>query len=208
MRNSRATGTGTIPDAERGAGTEASTGAARSGPGGGWRVALGATLAVLAAAVAAACGDGSTTSPPRAGVQDGPAASPAAGVRASLAVGAFEEGEQTVSLRLEGRESGVGAYQGRILFDPGRLELLSTGNPEQGFHVVNDRRAGEGQVRFAGFAVEGFSEPTVLELRFRTDGPLAAGDLELVMEALGTDGGAPVPSERISVDEELVRAGG
>lgn len=168
-------------------------------------VALAGTVAL--ALTLAACGDGGPTAPdtPQNTDGDGPVAG---SVEAAVTVGPREEGQQSVAVRITGKELTVGAYQGRLRFDASVLSLDRVLKGEGGdgsgeFHVLNAQGADRGELRFAAYAVESFADPVALELVFETARSVQASDLEVTMEVVGTAEGRPVPKARTSVREVL-----
>lgn len=167
------------------------------------------SLAALAVAVAG-CSD--LQSPVSEPGDAGPAAPSADSgqVRASVTQGPFREGEQTLTVEIEGVRLTVGAYQGRLRFETGALEVARIATPEVDdsrgeYHVVNREATDRGLVRFAAFAVEGFRGSTALTLRFRTHRPVRPGEVEVELDAVATVEGKVIRADRIRVTKEALR---
>lgn len=159
------------------------------------------TAAALAVLLAMGCADDEpVASAPDAGEEAEAAADAEAtgNVTASLVAGPRQDGQQAITLRLEGEQGPPGAYQGRLHF-PAGLELTAVEKPDEGFHVVNRAGAEQGRLRFAGFAVPALPAPSVLTFRFAGEGELSDDDLRLQLEAVGTREGLSVPDEDIRI---------
>ncbi len=118
-------------------------------------------------------------------------------VRATVVMQRLADGAFEARVRIDTKDIELGAYQGRFRFDPEALTLEAASVPEGEYRVVNDARAAEGELRFAGFTVRGFETPDALVMRFRSSGPVNPDDVSVELEVVGTLGGNPVPAERI-----------
>jgi len=165
-------------------------------------LATAVTMTLVLAAAAGCDGSDSPISPTGGTVADPGPISQNGNVTASLRAGPHQNGEQTVTVEIEGEDLPVAAYQGAVRFDASGLELVEASVPEAGegkFFVFNDRGAPEGGiVRFAAYAVRGFDSPEAIRLHFRSERPLRTGDLELALDVVGTPEGVRVPATRIS----------
>lgn len=126
-----------------------------------------------------------------------------AGVRVSLLVGPWIDGAQEVAVWMETDEDRLGAYQARLRFDVAVLRFDRADWSDEGFRVLNEEGAASGQIRFAGFKAHGFADPEVLRVRFRTTRSIAQGDIELLLEAIGTLEGEAVDPALMSAQPGL-----
>ena len=73
----------------------------------------------------------------------------------TLAAGAGEQ--VALALRTESRtRSPVGAFQGRLTFNPSRLRYVGQAQATDAFVLVNDRQAAAGELRILGTDIDGF----------------------------------------------------
>lgn len=96
----------------------------------------------------------------------------------------------TLTIRIQSKDVGVAAYQGRLEFDPSVVEILEATVPSgDGTRLVN-AAAGPGTLRFAGFATEKFTGATAVTLVVHPLKPLAQANfltsLDVAGEANGT----------------------
>jgi len=140
------------------------------------------TLALVALAVGVACVDEPTH--------------PAVGTPSDSgsAIGAFVTVDnpnagvgQTVlvTVGLQGSSTKVGAYNGRLHFDPTQL-TLSAEVPvtNDGLRVSNPKGAASGVIRFAGANAAGFQTPTLYTASFVVRGSSFASTLSLEIDEL------------------------
>ena len=122
---------------------------------------------------------------------------PDGSVQAAVVVEPFRGGVTVMRIQIDAQSLDLGAYQGRFTFDPEVLVFLEASMPEDGYRVLNTLRAGEGEIRFAGFTVERFASPVAVELRFQTTRRVDAQDVSVHLEVAGNLLGEEVPRERI-----------
>ena len=150
-------------------------------------------LPLVAAAFVFGCVDnptGSEAEPLGLPIEDG-------SVRAVIVAEPSRDGVTVMRIRIDAQSLELGAYQGRFTFDPEAMEFLEASMPEDGYRVLNTLRAGEGEIRFAGFTVERFASPVAVELRFRTKRPVEAQDVSVNLEVAGNLLGEAVARDRI-----------
>ena len=119
------------------------------------------------------------------------------GVRGSLLVGPWLAGVQEVAVWMEADDNRLGAYQARLRFDFSVLNYEGSESSDEGFRVLNAEKVQEGELRFAGFAAEGFDDPEVIRIRFESDRQVEPGELTLLIEAIGTLEGEAVPEAKM-----------
>lgn len=164
------------------------------------------SMAILAAGLLTlgSCSNDGVTDP-QASQPTGPSApGEAGGVQASVSVGPFQSGEQVVRVRVVGQDLALGSYQGRLQFDPAVLSLVEVVSrdgtqPAGEFHVVNAEGADAGEIRFAGFAAQGFAGAEMVTLRFRVKQAITPGEVTLEFDVAGTLEGEAVPKPQLSV---------
>ena len=150
-------------------------------------------LSLVAAAFVVGCVDeptGSQAVPLGLPIEDG-------SVRAVVVAEPSRDGVTVMRIRIDAEALELGAYQGRFTFDPEAMEFLDASMPEDGYRVLNTLRAGEGEIRFAGFTVERFASPVAVELRFQTKRRVDAQDVSVDLEVVGNLLGEEVSRDRI-----------
>lgn len=125
------------------------------------------------------------------------------GVRAAIVLEDITEDVVTLAISVDARALELGAYQGSLEFDTGRLVLLEAEAPhgQDGFRVVNV--VAPGTVRFAGFTTEGFTSPVAVRLRLQGAGGVSAQDLTLALDVAGTLEGQTVARSQYQTPREL-----
>lgn len=120
------------------------------------------------------------------------------GVRPAVLVSQPEAGVAIVRIRIDAQSLELGAYQGRFTYDPAALDLLNASMPSDGYRVMNTNGAVDnGLIRFAGFTVERFESPMVLELEFQVHDPAALDKMSAVLDVVGSVEGVAVAPDRI-----------
>jgi len=159
------------------------------------------TLGLLAIAALAACETQLGDNPTEVSEPGIPATTGA--VEAGFRAGPWIDGEQTVWVRLSGREGRVGSFQGRLSFDASLLQLVEAIMTDaaggRDFGILNSEGSESGALRFAGFSIEGFEVKDVLSARFLTPRALRAGDLALALDVVGTAEGAQLSEANLAI---------
>lgn len=106
------------------------------------------------------------------------------------------EDRVTLTIYVDSKDVGVAAYQGRFEYDAGALEISEATTPSDGTRIVNTA-AGPGQVRFAGFAAEGFAKTAAARLVVRPLKPLEQANFLVTLDVVGEASGAAVAKERM-----------
>jgi len=96
---------------------------------------------------------------------------------------------QTVRVRVEVRVGTqqsykVGSYTGRLRFNVARLQFRAENAISDGLRIANANGAATGEIRFAGAAPTGFTNPVLYDATFEVKGADYAADLTLQMEEL------------------------
>lgn len=127
-----------------------------------------------------------------------PPASRGAEVRVERVLDAAD-GTVTFVVRMYPGDDAVSAFQGRVLFPSGSLELVSHTTPgAQGGNIflANSSTAADGHIRFAAFTQSHFAGPDggVETMRFtvRPVRPLADSELAVALDVVGTAAGSTV----------------
>lgn len=125
---------------------------------------------------------------------------PGAGVHAYVAREPGGTAERvTLTLHLATRDVALASYQGRLQFDAAALDVLEVTAPDgDGTRLVNASAAGEGVIRFVGYAERGFARTPALQLVVRPRRALDEAALLPVLEVVGDADGAAVPADRLS----------
>jgi hypothetical protein len=118
-------------------------------------------------------------------------------VRAVVTAQVLGDGLTSVEISLHAQSVEIGAYQGRVMFEPSVLKFVQESMPDGGYRVVNTLRASEGEIRFAGFTVEGYASPVVLKLWFEAARLVQDGDVAVDLEVVGDLLGKEVPRGRV-----------
>ena len=96
-------------------------------------------------------------------------------------------------VRVEGKGLALGAYEGRIRFDPAVFVVDSATPGTDGSRFVNPADAPKGFVRFAGFTPTGFKSVEAVRLVGHASKSLDAAKLGATLEVAGDLEGKQVP---------------
>ena len=118
-------------------------------------------------------------------------------VRAAVLVSGSDADVTVIRIEIDAQSLELGAYQGRFTYDPAAMELLDASMPKDGYRVMNTRGAGDGLIRFAGFTVQRFESPMVLELAFHVHDLTALDKLSVDLDVVGSVEGVAVAEDRI-----------
>src|SRR5205085_12313913 len=103
----------------------------------------------------------------------------------------------TLTIRLQSKDLGVAAYQGRLEFDKDAIEILEATSPtDDGTRLVNPN-AGPGVLKFAGFATESFSGNIAVKLVVRPIKPLDQANFVATLDVAGESNGSAVQASRM-----------
>lgn len=112
-----------------------------------------------------------------------------------------EYGRDSVVFRVHvgAKDVEVGAYQGRLSFDPAALQVLAVRVPsiEGEFRVINKDSLAAGAIPFAAFTAEAFKETQVFEILAKPIQDLAAAKLIATLSVVGQPTGTAVEARRI-----------
>jgi len=131
-----------------------------------------------------------------------PAALPTQAVRAYVVQepGATAD-KVTLTIHVEARGIPVAAYQGKLEFEPGSLEILEATTPsEDGTRIVN-AKARPGVVKFAGFAAESFAHTAAVTLVVKPKKALELANLLATLDVVGEAKGTQVAKEHVIVQK-------
>jgi hypothetical protein len=142
------------------------------------------------ALVFAACAEEPATAPGEASMDEGT-------VRATVVTEPQAGGITVTKVRIDAKSLELGAYQGRFNFDPGVLEFVDVTMPEEDYRFVNTAGAEQGEIRFAGFTVDGFDSPLAMVMQFRSRHALEERDVAVNLEVVGDLEGIQVEQRRI-----------
>ena len=118
-------------------------------------------------------------------------------VRAAVLVSGSSTDITVIRIEIDAQSLDLGAYQGRFTYDPAAMELLDASMPKDGYRVMNTHGAGDGLIRFAGFTVQRFESPVVLELAFHVHDLTALDKLSVELDVVGSVEGVAVAEDRI-----------
>lgn len=96
-------------------------------------------------------------------------------------------------VRVEGAGMVLGAYEGRLQFDPGVFAIDSVTAGRDGSRYVNPGDAARGTIRFAGFTPTGFSSTDAVRIVGRALRPIEEARLTATLAVAGDLLGKPVP---------------
>lgn len=134
----------------------------------------------------------------------GPALAPVSGVAAQLSLLPWSDGLQAVELRLAGERREFASYAGQIRFRDGVPTIRESRLPVSDHHFSNSI---DGEIRVAGFAVEGFRDPVALRFLLEAPRPLSVGDLVFELDVVGDPVGERVNESRIHVSSTTTDGG-
>ena len=108
-------------------------------------------------------------------------------------------GTQALVIRLEPRDFVLGAYQGRLEYERGSLQVLSlaASQRDNGTRLYNAADSAKGVIRFAGYTTAGFTSTTVLTLVVRPLKSLAAAKVRVELDVAGDLDGKSIPKDRL-----------
>jgi hypothetical protein len=129
---------------------------------------------------------------------------PSTGAYGMLVISPFRDGSQVLTLRIGSGQYRLSSYQGSLSFDAAKMRLVSVGAPETDFHLVNEDDAEDGLLRYAGFAVDGFTSPVELSLSFQTGLPIESGDVRFDLDVLGTDVGSEIRPGQVFENQQPI----
>jgi hypothetical protein len=129
---------------------------------------------------------------------------PSTGAYGMLVISPFRDGSQVLTLRIGSEQYSLSSYQGSLTFDATKMQLVSVGAPATDFHLVNEGEAGRGVLRYAGFAVDGFTGPVELALSFQAGSPIESGDVRFDLDVLGTDVGSEITRGQVFENQQLI----
>jgi hypothetical protein len=118
-------------------------------------------------------------------------------VRAAVFVSGSNADITVVRVEIDAQSLDVGAYQGRFTYDPAAMDFIDASMPKDGYRVINTGGADEGLIRFAGFTVQRFESPIVLELAFHVRDLTALDELSVDLDVVGSVEGVAVAEDRI-----------
>ena len=102
----------------------------------------------------------------------------------------------TLTVRLKATGVELGAYQGKLEFEPGALDIVTATSPRgDGTRMVNAADSTLGVVRFAGYALPGFKDDVAMTLVVRSRGAMAAARVRAALEVAGDVDGVPIAAE-------------
>ena len=110
-----------------------------------------------------------------------------------------QAGTQVLVVRLEPSDFVLGAYQGRVQFEPGSLQLVSlaASQADNGTRLYNAADTASGIVRFAGYTTSGFRSTGVLTLVVRPTRSLEQAKVRVELDVAGDLEGRSLPHERL-----------
>jgi hypothetical protein len=98
----------------------------------------------------------------------------------------------TLTIRIQSKDVGVAAYQGRLEFDKDAFEIIEATAPSgDGTRLVN-ASAAPGLLRFGGFAAEKFAGNTAVTLIVRPIKPLEQANLLASLDVAGEPDGTAI----------------
>lgn len=107
-------------------------------------------------------------------------------------------GETTLAVVVQPTELVLGAYQGRLRFQPGALSVVSAVSPDgDRMSVLNAADTAKGVIKFAAFTVSGFKTPDVLVLVVRAVSSLDNAKLTVDLDVVTDLQGKAVPASRL-----------
>jgi hypothetical protein len=127
-------------------------------------------------------------------------ANAAPSVKASIvrrAAGA--SGETTLAVVLQPTDIVLGAYQGRLRFDPASLSIVSvtTPNSSDATRVMNAADTAKGVVQFAAFTISGFKTQDVLILVVRPKRDLQTARFAVDVDVANDLQGKAIPASQL-----------
>ena len=130
---------------------------------------------------------------------------PAPSVRTTIvATAGPAPGTTTIIVRAQPVELTLGAYEGALRFAPTALSIVSVSvSPTEGSRFVNAADSAKGIVKFAGFAVSGFTHFDVVTLVVRLRGPIDAARLTANLTVAADPLGVAVPSDRLIASPDV-----
>ncbi len=103
----------------------------------------------------------------------------------------------TLTIRIQSKDLGVAAYQGRLEFDKDAIEIIEATSPsDDGTRLVNPN-AGVGMLKFAGFATEKFTGNTAATLIVHPLKPLDQANFVATLDVAGESNGSAVQAARL-----------
>jgi hypothetical protein len=120
------------------------------------------------------------------------------GVRAYIVREAGATADRAVlTIRVQAKDIGMAAYQGRIEYNPDAIEILDATTPqEDGTRLVNPN-AGAGMIKFGGFATEAFSGNTAATLTVRVKTSLDDANFVATLDVAGEATGTAVQANKM-----------
>lgn len=108
-------------------------------------------------------------------------------------------GTQLLLIRLEPRDFVLGAYQGRLQYEPGSLQVMSlaASQRDNGTRLYNAADSAKGIIRFAGYTTSGFSSTGVLTLVVRPTKSIDAARVRVELDVAGDLDGKSLPKDRL-----------
>ncbi len=106
-------------------------------------------------------------------------------VRVNIRVEEGSGDTRLIELTLDAKALDIGAYQGRMVFDPHQMELLEVNTPDDNLRLVNTNNALIGEIRFAGVAATTFDSPVILELRITAGASFDPNDMHAELDVVG-----------------------
>jgi hypothetical protein len=116
-----------------------------------------------------------------------------------------EYGKDSVLFRLHvgAKDVEVGAYQGRLTFNPAALEVLDIRplTVDGEFRIVNKDSVAAGSIPFAAFTSEAFSSTVVFDLVVRPILDLQTANLVAQLAVVGETSGVAVEARRLRLND-------
>jgi hypothetical protein len=123
----------------------------------------------------------------------------AEGIRAAVVLEQNDRDGVVLAVRFDETAERLGAYQGSLTFKTDVYRFVEASVPEDGYRVFNDATAEQGVIKFAGFAVEGFSEREALRVQLRPRATFDPSKIGLLIDVVGTLEGVAIPRQRVAV---------
>ncbi|HET8770328.1 MAG TPA: hypothetical protein VFM71_05015 [Gemmatimonadaceae bacterium] len=102
----------------------------------------------------------------------------------------------TLTVRFKATGVELGAYQGKLEFEPGAFDIVSATSPRgDGTRMVNAADSASGVVRFAGYGLPGFKDDMAMTLVVRPRGTMVAARVRAGLEVAGDVDGVPIAAE-------------
>lgn len=133
---------------------------------------------------------------------------PTPSVRASIeARPPAADGTVQLTVRLAPTGLTLGAYQGRLQFAPGSLQVVRVVTPSgDGTRMSNPADSARGVIRFAGYAVNGFTRTEVLTLVVRPVRPFDRAALRAHLDVASDLAGTAVAKAQLHAATGVVPA--